>query len=388
MATDWSKILLIFGCGVLAAAQLGTIAPIAPALQGDLGMSRTMLGAATSAITLVGALFGGLAGVMTGRVGYWRALWLGLLIMAVAAGIGALTGESRSFLAVRILAGIGYLAVVTAAPSLLAFRAAPADRPLVLALWGTFVPVGIALADAASASLLAPFGWRGLFASDAALLALAAVLIALRTGGTPDVEPRTLSPWQVFCRRSPLMLSLGFFSFALSFLAVASLLPSFLIEARGVAVGEAGRSVAAVSASAVFGSLAAGWMMRRRASPRLLAAIGLALPAAATSLIFSTTAPLPLLMAASGVAFAVGGLTPAAVFAAVPTLATGQREIGAVNGLVAQCGSLGSLAGPPLLALWTEMAGWAMAPLPLLAVALAGAACLWASASAPRSPAP
>ena len=49
------------------------------------------------------------------------------------------------------------------------------------------------------------------------------------------------------------------------------------------------------------------------------------------------------------------------------------RAIGPINGLLAQAGSLGSLAGPPALALWVEITGWAWAPLMLLAVAVVGA---------------
>src|SRR5262249_4294784 len=71
--------------------------------------------------------------------------------------------------------------------------------------------------------------------------------------------------------------------------------------------------------------------------------------------------------------FAVGGLVPAAVFASVPLVAP--RAIGLVNGLVAQTGSLGSLVGPPLLALWVEQLGWRSAAIPLIVVATMGGAC-------------
>ena len=74
-------------------------------------------------------------------------------------------------------------------------------------------------------------------------------------------------------------------------------------------------------------------------------------------------------IAGFAVSFAIGGLVPSAAFASVPRLAPEPRAIGPINGLLAQAGSLGSLAGPPALALWVELAGWAWAPLMLLAVA-------------------
>jgi sugar phosphate permease len=55
-------------------------------------------------------------------------------------------------------------------------------------------------------------------------------------------------------------------------------------------------------------------------------------------------------------------------------VATDARAIGPINGLLAQAGSLGSLAGPPLLALWVEWLGWPTAPVMLIAVAAVGAA--------------
>ena len=51
---------------------------------------------------------------------------------------------------------------------------------------------------------------------------------------------------------------------------------------------------------------------------------------------------------------------PAATFASVPLVAGNPRAIGPINGLVAQAGSLGSLAGPPLLAVWVDWTGLAV----------------------------
>ena len=75
---------------------------------------------------------------------------------------------------------------------------------------------------------------------------------------------------------------------------------------------------------------------------------------------------------------------PAATFASVPLVAANPRAIGPINGLVAQAGSLGSLAGPPLLALWVDWTDWSFAPLLLLAIAVLGAAAALAVANQTR----
>jgi len=58
----------------------------------------------------------------------------------------------------------------------------------------------------------------------------------------------------------------------------------------------------------------------------------------------------------------------------VPLVASTPHAIGPINGLVAQAGSLGSLAGPPVLALWVGWSDWSLAPVLLLVVAAMGAA--------------
>jgi sugar phosphate permease len=152
-------------------------------------------------------------------------------------------------------------------------------------------------------------------------------------------------------------------------------LPAYLAESRGLPADEAGRIVAIATACGIAGSLLAGWLMRRGASPGRLVAVGLIASTVIAALSFSAAAPVPLAVAGFALSFALGGLMPAAAFASVPLVAADRRAIGPVNGLLAQAGSLGSLAGPPALALWVEATDWSLAPVMLLAVAAIGAAC-------------
>ena len=71
--------------------------------------------------------------------------------MAVAAALCAAANDAATLLAGRTLAGIGYLLVVVAGPSLMAATAEPRHQPMTLSLWGTFVPTGIALAGLVAA---------------------------------------------------------------------------------------------------------------------------------------------------------------------------------------------------------------------------------------------
>ena len=351
--------------------------PLVPVLQRDLGLSLASAGMAVSIITLVGALFGLVAGGWSERVGHARALCIGILIMASAAALCAAADDEATLIAARGWAGVGYLLVVVAAPSLLAGTAEPRHQAFALSLWGTFVPVGIALAGIVAARLAGRAGWRIIFAVDGVLLSLALV-VAIVAVPQARASHRDRQRVSVEALRTAAPLSLAFFCFALLFLALAGLLPSYLVETRGMAAAEAGHLIAIATAFGIVGSLCAGWLMRRGASPGRLTAFGLLGSTVIAALSFSAAAPVPLAVTGFGLSFALGGLVPAAAFASVPLVAGDARAIGPINGLLAQAGSLGSLAGPPFLALWVDWAGWSLAPLLMLVVATIGtAASLW-----------
>jgi nitrate/nitrite transporter NarK len=114
--------------------------------------------------------------------------------------------------------------------------------------------------------------------------------------------------------------------------------------------------------------------MRRGAAPAWINAAALLLAMALTPAMFHPALSDDAAIAAAALSFTIGGMVPAATFASVPLVAASPRAIGPINGLVAQAGSLGSLAGPPLLALWVDWTDWPFAPMLLLAVAVLGAA--------------
>jgi nitrate/nitrite transporter NarK len=369
--TSWPRLLLIYGIGVLAAGQLGIVPPLVPALQAELGLSLATAGTIVSIITLVGGLLGLPAGAFTERTGHARTFCLGLLVMAVAAGLCAVARDAAVLLAARALAGVGYLLVVVAGPSLMAALAEPRHHPIALSLWGTFVPVGIALAGIATASF-AEAGWRTIFAVDAMLLA-AALLAA-----TPPRccrRCRALSPRRRSGRRLPSTGRAGRPDRpAASRQAPGKAARSRRTRERGATRRAASPAASASRLRAPPAAIAgAAWLMHRGARPSRLIAIGLAGSTVAAILAFRPEFGLPVSVAGFAISFAIGGLVPSAAFASVPRLAPGPRAIGPINGVLAQAGSLGSLAGPPVLALWVELTTWAWAPALLLGVAVVGA---------------
>jgi MFS family permease len=373
MTTAWGRILLLYGIGIVAAGQLGIVPPLLPHLRHDLELSLAIAGAVVSVVTLMGALFGLVAGNWCERIGHARALRLGLLVMLAAAAACSLSDSALTLLVARGVAGVGYLLVVVACPTLMAQASTRRHQPAALSLWSTFVPVGMAAAGFAAASASSLVGWRMIFGLDAAsmALALAAAMVCVPATASPG-RPRETSP--IGTLRPGFALSAAFFCFALLFLALAGLLPAFLVDERQVDAASAGRLVASATAFGIVGSLAAGWTMRRGRVSVRLGAFGLLASTLVASLALLVKAPIELSFAVFAASFALGGLVPAIAFASVPLVAGDAHRIGPINGLLAQAGSLGSLAGPPLLALWVHLAGWPLAPLFLLTIAAIGAA--------------
>src|SRR5262249_21745424 len=124
----------------------------------------------------MGALLGLVAGKWCERIGHARALRLGLLVILLAAGACGLCDSAAALLAARGIAGLGYLLVVVAGPTLMAEASLPRHQPLALSLWSTFVPVGMAVTGIAVSTATSSVGWRAIFAADALLMAVALTL--------------------------------------------------------------------------------------------------------------------------------------------------------------------------------------------------------------------
>lgn len=352
----WPAIFVIYSIGLLASAQLGKFAALAPVIQPDLDIGLTTAAALVSLIETGGAAIGLFAGTVVGRHGTRTVLGAGLVLLAIA-GVGeALAGTVAALFAWRIVESLGYLAIVVAAPTLMALTATAAQRAMAMALWSTFFAVGFALGSIL-AGLVAPLvSWRPVLIVSAALAAaaLAAVRLLPRApadGGRGSPQPGGTLPPRVW------LLSLGFGCYTVFAVGQIALLPSYLADRVGLTTATAGLATGLVSLATVAGGLAAGRLMRRHgALPAILGAC-MILPAAMLFGVFGLVGAYE----AVGMAVAlniVTGIVPAIAFARLPDLTPGAGAMARGNGLLAQCGAAGSLLGPPAYAASIGIAGW------------------------------
>lgn len=364
MSGRWVSIVFLWLVGVLAAAQLGKMAVLMPAMRTEFGLSLAATGLMISLIEAGGGTLGTIAGLAVGRFHSRSVLMSGLFLLAAAGGAAASAQGVGALFAARLMESLGYLLVVIAAPSLIAAVAGSA-RGAALALWSTFFPAGLALGTMLTGALMDHLRWPLLLVLWATAC-LAMVPFGARLPVVPGMRQRGLAmpPLAV------IVLALGFGAFTIVEGGVLALLPSYLGEAWGVSPATAGTITGMASAATLLGSLFASRVLRRGGGGRrgtallLLGLLGPAVlllggyPPPMLARWMSVTDVSVLIIAAN----ALCGIVAAVAFVRLPELLhlTGAplSMMTAANGVFAQCGALGSLIGPPLCGWAAGEAGW------------------------------
>lgn len=381
-AVPWGRIVFVYAIGVLAAATLGRFAGLIPLLQRDLGLSLTVAAGLTSLIEVSGALFGFIAGMAVGRVGARISLVTGASVLAVA-GLGEAVAPNAAVLIVwRAAESLGYLAITVAAPTLIVTLAGRQGRDSAMALWSTFVPVGLAIGTAIAAPVAEVSSWRAVPAMGgiaAVLLAAAAWLRLPRAAAASAPASRAVAAPGTHDRPDARMwlVALGFGLYAMVSVGILALTPTFMVERFGVAPTAAGLIAGLASLANILGSIAAARAAALGVRPRTVALAGLGIPALILPVPFAMAADWLAAAAAIVAINAIGGMVAAVLFARVATFARTPRAVAMGNGLVAQFGASGSMIGPPLIAACVSATGWPVAAvlgIGLSAVAIAAIA--------------
>ncbi|WP_417770021.1 MFS transporter [Stappia sp.] len=369
----WSPILLVVAAGVASAIQVGKAPAVLSAIQADLGLSLAAVAWLMSAFAVTGALAGLPVGFLADRIGAKRMVVAGLLLQAAGSLLGALAGGTSALVATRFLEGAGFLAVIVAAPALVAAIAPERLRDRAMALWATFMPAGLTLA-LLSGALAGVLGWRGLWGANAALLLLAAACLGagLRLAAMPERRERAPTPSVGVALRAsgPWVLAGLFCAFTAAFFCAFTFLPAYLSGRFGMGAGEAGVASALAVAASGVGNLACGKLLSGGMGTRRLLVLGFGVMAASGAVMFAPFISAPFALSLSMIFAFAGGLVPVVIFDAAPRLAP-QGQVGATLGLAMQGSNVGLLVGPAIGGMVAETWGWPVLALPLLGIALA-----------------
>lgn len=359
-STRWTYVGLLLACGIGASMQVGKVPPALGFIQRDLHLGLVAGAWVISMFSIVGATLGCVTGSIVDRVGPHRAATGGLFCIAAASAAGSYAVLPWVLLVTRALEGMAFVMVVVAIPSLLVASASESDRRFVPALWGIYMPTGMAISLATAQPVLHAWGWRGLWQVDAGVLVLLGLALLLVPAPSLVTRGRQLPTFRQLIRSvwhpGPVLLGVIFACYTVQYMSVMGFLPTIL-QAQGTTAQVAGLlSALAVMANAA-GNLTAGALVARGAQPRrliggaclvmIVAAAGIYLHAVPASLSYLLVVALS----------AAGGLIPASIFALVPRVAQDRQSTATTMGFVVQFSHLGQLAGPPAVAAVAAAAG-------------------------------
>ena len=401
--------LLVVLAGVSAALHVGKLPPAIPVLRDALGITLVQAGFLLSLVQLAGMALGLLVGVLADGIGLRRTVITGLLLLALASAWGGTATDANALLLARAAEGAGFLLASLPGPALIRQLVAPARLNARLGLWGTYMPLGTALALLIGPACIAAWGWPAWWwvlaalsllmaavvwrcvPADATRTATPAAVAATHAAGAPaaradsaDSADSTGSAgsagsaalwWQrlvqTLSHRGPWLVSLAFAVYSAQWLAVIGFLPDIYARA-GVAPAQGAVLTALAAAVNMLGNLASGRLLQRGVAARQTLTLGYVAMAVGAMLAFADAGQ-PAALRYSGVLLfsAVGGLIPGTLFATAVRLAPGERTVAPTVGLMQQLSFTGQFLGPPLVAWVAVRAGgwhWTWAVTGLLAL--------------------
>jgi len=382
--TRWPAVFAAIFAGVVGACAFGKMSPALPLLKTEVGLSLIEAGWLVSSFNALAAAGAILFGVLADRIGPLRFCVSGVILVGAGSALGVLVSGAGALIALRLLEGLGFLAIIVSAPSLIAASTAPERSGIAFGLWSTYMPVGVSWVVVSSPPLLDRFGWRGVWLLVALAAAVCATMLLAQSRHYARVASGTrrslASVRHSFAQPEPWLLGLAFAMFAIQHVTLIVWLPTYLLETRGIA----GVMAALLTAFAVFvncfGNLLGGWLIQRDLPRGRIIAATFVVTSLLFVGIFASGLSDSLRYALAVLYSFIGGTIPTVALSAGMRYARSPAEIGAIQGLIISITHIGIFFGTPLVAASVTWGGswdavlWVM--LGCAAVALAAAAAI------------
>ncbi|MFZ2158445.1 MAG: MFS transporter, partial [Bradyrhizobium sp.] len=219
---------------MICGAYMTKVAPALPLQRAEFGLTLVESGFIATMFNVMGALVGMLAGMTCDRFGHRRLGLAGLAILSLSGFLGAVAWNFPVLLVSRFFEGVGFILFTVTATTLMATAAAsPRDRIRALGLWSAYMPTGGGIALLLAPSVIAAWGWRGLWVLLASAAAACFVLAARyapapKFGGVASMRLIAESLSQL----GILVLALLFMFYVSQWSSVMIWLPTFLLGER------------------------------------------------------------------------------------------------------------------------------------------------------------
>jgi ACS family hexuronate transporter-like MFS transporter len=266
-----------------------SLAPIAPLIRADLGISRAGIGLLTAAVFLGAAVASTPAGHFTDRLGAVRLLFLAMIGVGLSELVAAIAPVIWIFVFAVFCVGLAYGCITPPTNVIVRGAADSGNQGLIMSSKQIGVTLGGLIAGLTLPAIADTYGWRAaLFAPAAAAFVIATLVLLTRanlrrqSGPVAHAALRT----QRLAVRFAWRLGVGGFGFLMAGLQLSfvSYLAVFLTEDHGYRLGIAGISLAVTMLGGTVGRLGWAvvsdrWFPNRRgaglALTALIAAVGL-----------------------------------------------------------------------------------------------------------------
>lgn len=378
---------LVVAAGMVAALQVGKIAPALPTLQTQIGLSLVASGFLLSMVQLAGLLLAVVLGLVSDQFGLRRTMLSGLILLGLASALGGLASNVPMLLWGRAVEGLGFLLVVLPAPGLIRRLVSTQQLSGMLGIWGAYMPTGTALALLVGPVFIERWGWPGWWGLFAALSWLMAWLVWRSVpSDVSSLKKGRSSDWQGRLQRTlrapgPWLVALTFAFYSSQWMAVIGFLPS-IYAAAGVTGSLLGALSALAAAMNIVGNVASGRLIQSGWSVRSTLWFGFGAMALGSTLAYvPATLDWPWLRYGGVLLFSgAGGLVPGTLFYLAVRLAPGEQEIATTVGWAQQLSAMGQFFGPPMVAaVAARSGGWQLTPLVTVSCCLVGASLAWAA---------
>jgi MFS family permease len=359
---------VVVSCGALmmgAYANL-SIAPIAPLIRADLGISLTGIGLITSAIFLGAAVASTPAGHLTDRIGAVRLLALAMVAVAVTELVAAVSPWVWLFVVGMFGVGLAYGCITPPTNVIVRGAADGANQGLVMSAKQIGVTLGGLIAGLTLPELADRFGWRlSLLAPVVGALIIAALVVVSRDNLKRQVGPRAerAEVMEKLRIRYGWRLGVGGFGFLMAgvqqgFMAYTTL---FLTDAHGYGLAIAGVSFAVMMVGGTVGRLGWAvisdrWFRGNRWTGLLLTSV-----VAAVGLVGMALLPTGPLLWPCFVLVGLSSIGWNGVFLALVANSVPSTHVGRLSGWSLRCVFSGVVIIPPILGYLAEHWGWGTA---------------------------
>lgn len=374
--TNYVLVLILWVAGLTSAAQFSKISIIFDEFAAIYPNAGTQIGLMLSLISFMGILFGLYAGVLVSRLGLKRMLIAALLFGALMSLFQTMMPRFEIMLISRIIEGLSHLAIVVAAPTLIAKYSAPSHANITMTLWSTFFGVAFVFTTWLGLPLVEQAGIAALFFAHAVIMVTIALSLIIllpqdQSVDNTDKDKKSLSVQKIIAAhleiyRSPFLSApaFGWLSYTLTYVSLITVLPSQVPEAYRTLI------VGFLPMFGIVTSLFCGLVILKYISAVRVVMASFIAASLILCLYFLNVS----IIAITFAIFGLLGFVQSSSFSAVTQIIKDTESRAKANGAMAQMGNLGNTVGTPLLLIVLSHSGLAGMIIAVILFYLFGAA--------------